>query len=197
MWSEQVDAQDGTVIKLALLKDGAPASFQQVLLAWKNDRDFCRFFNRVLAAMPFEAFFWEMPPLQSSTVQQRFECAVVDSPQLAKLSAEPEAFHSHFAAAEDGIVTFDNLGGDALLIAPVALADEAAYPHIAAFCRYAPREQQLALWQRLGEYGSECVADTPLWLNTSGLGVPWLHLRLDRYPKYYTYLPYKTAAGSL
>lgn len=30
-----------------------------------------------------------------------------------------------------------------------------------------------------------------LWCSTSGLGVYWLHIRLDQYPKYYTYRPYK------
>lgn len=31
----------------------------------------------------------------------------------------------------------------------------------------------------------------PLWVSTSGLGVSWLHVRLDSRPKYYTYAPYK------
>jgi hypothetical protein len=28
------------------------------------------------------------------------------------------------------------------------------------------------------------------WISTSGLGVPWVHVRLDSYPKYYQYRPY-------
>jgi hypothetical protein len=31
----------------------------------------------------------------------------------------------------------------------------------------------------------------PLWLSTSGLGVAWLHVRLDSRPKYYSYAPYR------
>jgi hypothetical protein len=31
----------------------------------------------------------------------------------------------------------------------------------------------------------------PLWVSTSGLAVPWLHLRLDARPKYYGFEPYK------
>jgi hypothetical protein len=31
----------------------------------------------------------------------------------------------------------------------------------------------------------------PVWLSTSGLGIYWLHFRLDTVPKYYTYAPYK------
>ena len=33
-----------------------------------------------------------------------------------------------------------------------------------------------------------------LWVSTSGLGVYWLHVRLDSYPKYYQHAPYKNAA---
>lgn len=30
------------------------------------------------------------------------------------------------------------------------------------------------------------------WISTSGLGVSWLHIRIDTYPKYYNYEEYKT-----
>jgi hypothetical protein len=33
--------------------------------------------------------------------------------------------------------------------------------------------------------------DAPLWISTSGLGVYWLHVRLDARPKYYTYAPFR------
>jgi len=35
------------------------------------------------------------------------------------------------------------------------------------------------------------VDDAPVWLSTSGMGIAWLHLRLDSRPKYYTYRPYR------
>ena len=35
------------------------------------------------------------------------------------------------------------------------------------------------------------VQTLPIWLNTAGGGVAWLHIRLDHRPKYYRYLPYK------
>jgi len=37
------------------------------------------------------------------------------------------------------------------------------------------------------------ISDRPTWLSTAGLGVYWLHLRLDSRPKYYRYQPYKAA----
>jgi hypothetical protein len=35
------------------------------------------------------------------------------------------------------------------------------------------------------------VSDERRWLSTSGLGVSWLHMRLDSTPKYYNWQPYK------
>ncbi|WP_391540805.1 DUF6940 family protein [Halomicronema hongdechloris] len=31
----------------------------------------------------------------------------------------------------------------------------------------------------------------PRWVNASGLGVAWLHVRLDTRPKYYQHEPYR------
>ena len=94
---------------------------------------------------------------------------------------------------------FPNLGGDAMLVAPKqdpsAPRGELAYAHLANFVRGAPPEQVRRLWAQVGKsmerrVGAEGQAGRPVWLSTSGLGVFWLHVRLDRSPKYYTYAPY-------
>jgi NADH:ubiquinone oxidoreductase subunit len=35
------------------------------------------------------------------------------------------------------------------------------------------------------------VGEQPVWLSTAGMGVAWLHVRLDDRPKYYGYSPYR------
>jgi hypothetical protein len=125
---------------------------------------------------------------------------LVDAPALARVGAEPRAFAAHFGAATDGVVAFDNLGRDARLVAPVAPSgavggDEAAdYAHLAAFTRTAPIAQQHALLRRIAVELEARLGDRPLWTSTSGLGVYWLHVRLDAYPKYYTHRPYRSGA---
>ena len=37
------------------------------------------------------------------------------------------------------------------------------------------------------------IDSNPLWLSTLGLGVAWVHIRLDRTPKYYQYAPDRTS----
>lgn len=194
MWTEQLTRVDGSTFKLGLCCDGRPASFQRVIEGWQLEPAFADFFSRLLAGLPFAAFFWEMPPLLSSSLTEDFHCVFVDSPALDRASPEPEAFEQYFSVATDGIAVFQNLGGDALLLAPVPLNSDSSYAHIATFTRSAPLSQQYALWRQLGHHCQQRLGDQPLWLSTSGLGVHWLHLRFDRYPKYYTHTPYRELA---
>ena len=51
-----------------------------------------------------------------------------------------------------------------------------------------------AFWQEVGKQMEIRLRQDPgrsVWLSTSGLGVYWLHMRLDSYPKYYTHDEYK------
>jgi len=126
-----------------------------------------------------------------ATLDAPFECVAVDSPALREMTADPGPFGDRVdaGAARDGIAAFANLGGDARLLAPCANGAPSAYAHLAAFVRHGPIEQRCALWARVGAAMAERVGRTPLWLSTSGLGVRWLHVRLDRRPKYYSHAP--------
>lgn len=90
---------------------------------------------------------------------------------------------------------FQNLGGDALLIVPAQRGSIECYSHLGAFLREAPSEQKQMLWQAVAGAVQENLSETPKWLSTAGLGVSWLHIRLDSRPKYYNYVPYKSAAS--
>jgi len=155
--------------------------------AWREE------LTRELSRCPYEAFFWECAPVSAATLERPFEFVLVDSPALAGARPEPGPFREHLADRA-GISTFSNLGGDAILIAPCADASLAHYPHLASFVRGAPPQQVHALWRALGTALGERLerSDAPCWVSTSGLGVYWVHLRLDSRPKYYTHAPYRT-----
>jgi hypothetical protein len=109
---------------------------------------------------------------------------------------DPSAFENQWASRDvsSGVVTFPNLGGDAALVVPCAIAPLSAYGHIAAFVREAPEAQRHALWQAVGSALEDRLDPRPIWLSTSGLGVSWIHVRLDSHPKYYQYGPYRISA---
>jgi hypothetical protein len=189
--SEELNDARGARFALAL--DSRPATFADVLSGWQGDAGFRSLFNALLADTPYVAFRWETPPVTAATVTRPFECVVLDSLGLAR-RPEPEAFAEHFSGIEEDVVSFANLGGDAILIVPYPVAEPSAYGHLASFVRLAPERQRQALWRSVGETMARRVGAKPVWLSTAGAGVSWLHMRLDDRPKYYGYGPYRQDA---
>ncbi|WP_405227117.1 DUF6940 family protein [Lentisalinibacter sediminis] len=171
---------------------GAPLSRARFLERLRDDAEFAAWYSELLAAAPWPAFFWENPPLAAGVLERAAEFVLIEAPALAAVPPDAETFAGHFGAG-DGVVTFPNLGGDALLVVPEPAADAAAdaYPHLAAFLRRGPARQVRALWRATAAAVLDRLDDSPLWLSTSGTGVAWLHVRLDRRPKYYQHGPYR------
>jgi hypothetical protein len=177
------------------VRDAGAVSYAEVIEAWRNDAAFRSWFNGVLASATFRAFRWETRPVSSATVNHPFEFVLLDSPGLAR-EPEPEAFAEHFRRnAEGDVVTFPNLGGDAIMVVPRPAGPVSAYGHLAAFVRAAPELQRTALWQAVGNAMIGRVGSKPVWLSTAGAGVSWLHVRLDDRPKYYGFAPYRAGRG--
>ena len=181
--------QDGRIHHHTLLDEERPLSTHQVLQNWQTDETFRTFFINLLAEAPFDAYFWETPPVTKKMWQRPFEFVLVNAPQLTNVPAERRAFAKYFTA--EPVVDFPNLGGDAHLVVPCPQTASDAYAHLATFSRTAPLNQQHQFWQRVGLAVMNAVGERPLWVSTSGLGVYWLHVRLDSRPKYYTFRPYR------
>ena len=162
---------------------------QDFLTQLSQSEDFRTFYNDLLAQCEFEAFFWEMKPFSRSTLDAKFEFVLVDSMLLVNVDANPTRFQDHFT--QDPVVSFPNLGGDAQLIVPTPVAQPKIYTHMARFVRNAPPPQIEEFWKRIGAECQQRVSDRPLWLSTAGLGVSWLHVRIDSRPKYYRHGPYR------
>jgi hypothetical protein len=181
----------GRVIKAAIENDASPVSYAEIIRQWQHNADFRAFFIDLLLNSPFPAFRWETPPVTIATADQPFEFVLIDSPEIS-LDPDPAAFAEHFGQTEPGgVVAFPNLGGDAILIAPCpddALSD---YGHLAAYLRNSNVPQQHLLWALVGAAMQRRISSRPVWLNTAGGGVAWLHVRLDDRPKYYGYAPYR------
>lgn len=180
-------------VQVHLHEDGVALTFRRFFELLEQDAEFVRWYSTELSSSPYEAFFWELPPLTTETFDRVAECVLIGSTALASLPADMTPFSAQFDRQPDAsVITFRNLGGDALLVVPAPLAEAEAYPHLAAFLRRAPRDQVGALWQTTAACMLENLSASPTWLSTAGLGVCWLHLRLDTRPKYYRYMPYKS-----
>ncbi|HHP7231934.1 MAG TPA: hypothetical protein ACFCUY_13885 [Xenococcaceae cyanobacterium] len=192
MWQFEREILDSKpTYKISLFAEAKQITYLQVIKLWQQDSSFRTFFNALLAVTSMTAYFWETPPITRSTVEQAFEFVLVNSPQLAKVQSDSSDFKSHFQSAKEAIVTFPNLGKDALLVVPCPVAKASVYSHLASFVREAPEFQQHLLWQTVGHKLEQKLNRQPIWVSTSGLGVSWLHIRLDASPKYYCFKPYR------
>ena len=193
MFSYKLDIfNNGLAQKFRINKNAEPMRYADALDLWQHSDSFRSFFISILTDAPFSAYRWETPPLTLDSVNRDFEFVLLDSPFL-DLPPEPEAFASYFTSVESdaGIVVFENLGKDAVLVAPTPQAPDSAYPHIAAFTRNGPGPQNHDLWRTVGRTMQQRITNRPVWLSTAGGGVAWLHVRLDCRPKYYGFSPYR------
>ena len=166
-------------------------SLRDFLQLLRGNSDFAAWHSELLANSCYAAFYWELPALTGARLGDDAEFVLIDAPALATTKSDPMPFQSRFDEVPDeDVLVFPNLGGDALLIVPRPVFALNAYPHLAAFLRYAPAAQVQALWQRTAEAVYQNVTTEPQWLSTAGLGVAWLHIRIDTRPKYYSHVPY-------
>lgn len=193
MWSAHTEQlSEGYILRIRILQRSSPMTLDEVLRGWIENQEFRIFFIELLARLPFADYRWETPPSTTSSAARNFEFVVVNSPGLADM-AEPSAFAEHFpkSTTSGGVVSFYNLAKDALLIVPCPIASPEVYRHLGAFVRQAPEEQKHQLWKIVGIEMTRNLGHAPVWLSTAGAGVPWLHVRIDKRPKYYVHAPYR------
>jgi hypothetical protein len=70
------------------------------------------------------------------------------------------------------------------------------YTSIAHVTRHAPTQQTIDYWRTVGErvlsVAAQQSATQLMYISTSGLGVYYLHCRIEHRPKYYSHGPYRS-----
>ncbi|HHO49533.1 MAG TPA: hypothetical protein ENK18_01380 [Deltaproteobacteria bacterium] len=172
-------------------------SWRQLATGLRHDPQIRATLTQAILRPGHEAVFWETSPSSRATVDHPLRFVLLPGRSLARLQSDPRPFEQQLRRG--GLVaTFGNLSGDAILVAPTPTDPPRSYPHLVAFLQHAPPEQLEALWSAVGVALEGWWADRadPVWLSTSGLGVAWLHIRLDRYPKYYHHDAFGLPPGS-
>ncbi|MCB9528060.1 MAG: hypothetical protein H6701_06630 [Myxococcales bacterium] len=188
----------GRVVLGEMTEAGRPLTFGEAMAALAREPAARQALTAALAAAPFAAFFWECAPATAG-LREPFCFALVDSPPLAAVTADPAPFRAPLAAAGGEVATFASLGRESLLVAPPLITPRSAGAHLAAFVRGAPAAAVDALWQAVPAAVARWFGGgAPVgWLSTSGLAVHWLHVRIDPRPKYYTHAPFRAAPGGV
>ena len=188
--------EEGEAVRYVICQQDQQLQFSDFLSYLQHNREFLSFYLNLLKEIPFQAYHWETPPVTTATVERPFEFVATNSPGI-DLSPDPGPFRQYFRdSTSDDVAVFNNLGNDARLIAPAPEGQGRNYSHIGVFTKEAPEGLQHSLWQTVGRVTEESLSDKPIWLNTAGGGVAWLHVRLDSRPKYYRHRPYAVAGNS-
>jgi hypothetical protein len=178
-----------------------PLTWREVIHLWRASEDFRDVFFESLNeewCYGLRDYLWECAPVSSKTLDNKYEHVVKDRGYACGFGARdgPEVFREHFRTARakgEDVAVFPNLGGDAVLVAPVQNAgglETDAGACVREFAKSAPRRLRHDVLRVLGDAVHEKISDAPLWVSTNGAGVAWLHVRLDSTPKYYSYRPY-------
>lgn len=195
MWkTQQQSISNNRVFHVSIEKENSPLSYKDVIHLWEQSESFRDYYIDLMLNSPFSAYRWETPQISLRNVDKPFEFVMLDSPGLERES-NPQSFLEYFQGKPSGsVVRFQNLRKDAILVVPGPAEESDCYNHIGSFTKHAPRSQQHELWMLVGNSIQERLSDTPVWVSTVGAGVPWLHIRLDDRPKYYSYKLYRDSA---
>ena len=180
-------------------------SFETALEHLKNkDETFIKSLNSILSK--YLSFFWECRPvnnLNKSLIP--FEFVIIPT-NLVEINMhlnkipDTKTFLEKFKqnkCQENKVISFKNLSGESDLIVPCPSSAVTNYAHFSSFLRTASKKQILELWHVMSIKATEILYSLDyrnyenLYISTSGLGVSWLHVRLETNPKYYKFINYK------
>lgn len=135
-------------------------------------------------------FFYETSPFESyySPYEERY----ITNTSLNKMRQSYDAFKQHINNSTDEYVTyFLNLSKKSMLIVPMPQSGK-IFTTLKDFMDNASDTQQKRFWNMVAVQAIEMKEKHgKVWISTHGLGVPYLHVRIDTFPKYYTTRKFK------
>ncbi len=177
-------------VKYVLFIEGSTISFSDWMRFMLTSKEFVLNFNRIFEESSIPSFFWEVKPITKDSLDLPFEFVLVESARLQLIKQNSSAFETYFHN-NDLAATFPSLRKDAQLIVPTPISEQTNYSQISNFSRSAEQRQIIEFWKRVVYVYSKTIGAKKKWLSTSGLGVYWLHVRVDSRPKYYQHSDYK------
>jgi hypothetical protein len=132
-------------------------------------------------------FFYQTSVIDSN-MSNEYKEKYIESNKLELINQNYDSFDEYFIKPKNKYVTsFTNLSGNSVLIVPVPTKkSKHNYTTLKDFIDNAPKVQQKAFWNHV----AECIIEMlkvvdKIYVNTHGLGVYYLHVRLDTKPKNY------------
>jgi hypothetical protein len=147
-------------------------------------------FINILKEIPY-LYYVIQTPCKNKFINKNFEFVIINTPNLSKIKTDINVYKEYFKNNEM-VASFLNLTGDTTLIVPQILknVNHNIYRNIQTFTKGAPINQQIILWKKVFTEIDKCKHNC--FLNIHGFGFGWLHVRIDKHPKYYNHKEYLT-----
>jgi len=175
-------------------EDRKAVTFRDLITLLQSDDDFLHLYMQIFSNLnyTYPGYYWECKPTKKDNLDDPFECIIVFDDSFKKLKTDVATYKEYYKT-EDEAISFWNLSKNCMLICPNLLSDEIEqYTHLGSFMSGNLESQKEALWRLAAkEFESILEGGKRVWFSVAGKGVYYLHLRLDYWPKYYKYKPYK------
>ncbi|CAN0113936.1 unnamed protein product [Ectocarpus sp. 12 AP-2014] len=128
--------------------------------------------------------FWETSRAHSGGLCEYREVKTPASKHLSmRMQGDASAFQKHLKGKTTP-AQFYNLDQTAILISPPDRGEN--FAHLALFHKNATLQQRQKLWKKVAQSVEKVLKrGDDAYVSTHGVGVPWLHVRIEGSPKYY------------
>ena len=145
----------------------------------RHNIKFKKEFVSILRNCTFSAYYFQCDKLNFN---KAFSFTLIDAPELVKIQCDYKTFDKQLKNTCK-VCVFPNLGKNATLIVPnykIGKNTGVDYRSIATYFKTAGMAALIRLVEAMGDNVYENC-----YLSTSGLGVHYLHVRIEDTPKYY------------
>jgi len=187
--------KDGDACILTFSRNKIPLTWRQFISLCKaNNLSFFINMKDAILRTNFKTIFFNCPPVTMADLDNVFEVAILNAPDLDGITTDVHTFKNKFVD-KTMVTSFKNINGDAVLVCPVPKKDqpEEIYSSLGPFIQSAGIEQQTAFWCLVAKDLDTLISERTVWLNTAGTAVSFLHMRLDSRPKYYKYMKFASS----
>jgi hypothetical protein len=166
-----------TIIEKLTVTSAVLPNWRTVLKEWKEGE----IDSVMLSLIKKQPCYFEISPLHKNQTSS-FRYKIIPTSFINE--ADPSKFKIYIEDSTENIVTFYNLKKDSLLIVPRDTSKN--YAHFQAFLNNASIAEVRSFFRAWAEAAEILLEKVDVvWLSTHGNAVPWLHGRIDTWPKYY------------
>jgi hypothetical protein len=175
-------------------------SFDDAMILLVYSPEFRAFCTYVMGLIPFDQYYWYMGKINNTESFKFFikkwksknTVITPDGEEIVKEDLTSFKEHLDKIPFNKDTTIFTNKNADAYLMIPKYYPNKTnTYSTIANFMKYAPKKQINNFWKDIGNEALLLTSKKygPIYINTHGDGVSYLHVRFDFKYKYLNWMP--------